>query len=47
MFTLQGRIQDFVQGWRLTFFYLSSGAKHPLGSENPLKLIDFTGSGGA
>ena len=32
----------------LTFFYLSMGrAQHPLGPENPLKSIDFTGPGGA
>ena len=32
----QGRIQEFVQ----------EGAQHPLGHENPLKSIDFTGPGG-
>jgi len=42
----QGRIQEFVQGGGLNFF-LSRGAQHPLGHENPLKSIDFTGSGGA
>ena len=30
----------------LKFFYLSRGAMHPLGPENPLKSIDFTGPGG-
>jgi len=28
----QGRIQEFVQGG-LKFFYLSRGARHPMGSE--------------
>ena len=42
----QGRIQEFVQGG-LKLFYLSTGAQHPLGPENPLKSIDFTGQGGA
>jgi len=30
----------------LKFFLFSGGAQHPLGPENPLKSIDFTGSGG-
>jgi len=30
----------------LKFYYLSRGAQHPLGPENPLKSIDFTGPGG-
>ena len=36
MYVCQGRIQEFFQG----------GAQHPLGPENPLKSIDFTGPGG-
>ena len=47
-FTLFNKLhssQKFVQG-RLTFFYLSRGAQHPSGPENPLKSIDFTGPGG-
>ena len=44
----QGRIQEFVQGGDLYFFiFPGRGAQHPLGSENPLKSIDFTGPGGA
>ena len=39
----QERIQEFVQGG-LKFF--SRGAQQPLGHENPLKSIDFTGPGG-
>ena len=39
---MQGRIQEFVHGG-LKFFSLSRGAQHPLGPENPLKSIDFTG----
>jgi len=31
----------------LTFFFFPGGAQHPLGHENPLKSIDFTGLGGA
>ena len=31
----------------LTFFFFPGGAQHPLGHENPLKSIDFTGPGGA
>ena len=41
----QGRIQEFVQGG-LHFFLFPGGAQHPLGPENPLKSIDFTGPGG-
>jgi len=37
---LQGRIQILVQGGGFIFF-LSRGAQHPLGHENPLKSIDF------
>ena len=42
---VQGRIQEFVQGG-LKFFAFQGGAQHPLGHENPQKLIDFTGPGG-
>ena len=28
------------------FFFFPGEAQHPLGPENPLKLIDFTGPGG-
>ena len=35
---IQGRIQEFVQGGLLHFF-LSRGAQHPLGHENPLKSL--------
>ena len=28
-------------------FHVGGGAQHPLGHENPLKSIDFTGPGGA
>ena len=41
----QGRIQEFVQEGGLIFF-LSRGAQHTLGPENPLKSIEFTGPGG-
>ena len=41
----QWRIQEFVQGG-LKFFF-QGGAQHPLGHENPLKSIDFTGLWGA
>ena len=37
----QGRIQEFVQGGLIFFF--PEGTRHPLGPENPLKSIDFTG----
>ena len=39
----QGRIQEFVQGGAYIFFSFQWGAQHPLGPENPLKSIDFTG----
>ena len=45
-FYSQGRIQEFVQEGGLIFF-LSRGAQHTLGPENPLKSINFTGPGGA
>ena len=38
---IQGRIQEFVQGGSLNFFFSFQG-----GDENPLKSIDFTGPGG-
>ena len=41
----QGHIQEFVQGERLKLFYLS-GDGHPLGPENTLTSIDFTGPWG-
>ena len=44
---IQGRIQEFVQGGGLNFFLFQGGAQHPLGPENPLKSIDFTGPAGA
>ena len=41
----QGRsLQEFVQGD--LHFFLSGGAQHPLGPEDSLKSIDFTGTGG-
>ena len=42
----QGRIQEFVQGG-LNLSFQGRGAQHPLGPENPLKSIDFTGPGPA
>ena len=45
IYSLQGRIQEFVQGG-LNFFFFPGGAQHPLGHEKPLKSIDFTGPGG-
>ena len=40
----QGRsLQEFVQGD--LHFFLSGGAEHPLGPEDSLKSIDFTGTG--
>ena len=41
----QGRIQEFVQGG-LNFLSFQGGGGCPLGPENPLKSIDFTGPGG-
>ena len=43
-YRFQGRIQEFVQGGLILF---QGKTQHPVGSENPLKSIDFTGSGGA
>ena len=42
----QGRIQELVQGG-LKLFFTGGGAQHPLGTENPLCSIDFTGPRGA
>ena len=47
VYFLQGRIQEFVQGGYIFSFSFQGGTQHPLGPENPLKSIDFTGSGGA
>ena len=41
----QGRIQEFVQGLLIFLSFQGGGAQHPLGHENPLKSIDFTGPG--
>ena len=38
-----GRSQKFARGGLI--FFLSRRAQHPLGPENPLKSIDFTGPG--
>ena len=43
----QGRIQELVQGGLKLFFTGGGGAQHPLGTENPLCSIDFTGPRGA
>jgi len=44
----QGRIQEFVQGGlNYIIFPGGGGDQHPLGPENPLKSINFTGPGGA
>ena len=43
----QGCIQEFVQGGGLIFFLSRGPAQHPLGHENFLKSIDFTGGGSA
>ena len=40
------RSQKFVQGG-LNFFFNQGGLQHPLGPENSLKSIDFTGPGGS
>ena len=40
-----GRFQEFVKGGH-TFFSPGGGAQHPLGPDNPLKTIYFTGPGG-
>ena len=43
----QGRIQEFVQEVCLNFLLFQGwGAQHPLGPENSLKSIDFSGPGG-
>jgi len=40
----RGVLRNLSRGGGLKFFYLSGGgAQHPLGPENPLKSIDFTG----
>ena len=46
LIVIQGRIQEFVQGGGLNFFF-TGGAQHLFGPENPLESIDFTGPGGA
>jgi len=33
-------------GLKIFFSFQGGGAQHPLGPENPLKSIDFTGPGG-
>ena len=45
IYLAQGRFQEFVQEG-LKFFLFPGGAQHPLGPENPLKSLDFTGPGG-
>ena len=44
---LRGVFRNLSKGGGLEMFSFHGGAKHPLGPENPLKSIDFTGPGGA
>ena len=43
----RGVFRNLFRGGLKFFFSFQGGAQHPLGPENPLKSIDFTGPGGA
>ena len=47
MGTSRGVFRNLSRGGGLNFFLSPGGAQHPLGPENPMKSIEFTGPGGA
>ena len=45
-YTSQGRIKEFVMGGLTFFFFFPRGSLAPVGPENSLKSIYFSGPGG-